>query len=1302
MSNLAGIDESLSEQVIQMSTLVTSGECYALPASLAQERLLLLNEREPGNPTWNVAVRFMLDGAVDPTLLEDALHQVVDRHEILRTSFARHDEHWVQIIKPTETVVLHIFDLRRLVEDDKSTEIERISLTEARLRFSLDKGPLFRFSLLQISEAQQLLLTTFHQTVVDLWSIGIITRELALRYEARSRIQVAHAFPELPIQYGDYSVWERDHGEDSGRNSAIEFWRQQLSDLPGPQMPSDFQAAGSYGEGAIVGQVLPVTLTERLQQMASQAKTTFFNLMFAATCVVLHKNSGQDCFGVGTQVPGRNSEELEGVIGPFVNTVVLRADLSENPKFQEFLCRVHGTSTQAIENSSVRWEEVLHALRPNEYPDHQGLFRVNFICQRMIQQQQFAGSTLTSYPAKSPGAMYDLNIFLIQRKDGWRLGCEYRTDLFRSDTITTFLDHYRRTLEQIAESPDSRISDLPDCERQPVSSPEMSGPVDASEHFVFPASMSQRRFWAVEQLASGNPAVNLRAAVRLNGPLCVDTLRGSVTHLIDRHEILRTTFKMASDGLLQIVSPAGQLSFEVTCARTHDEQWEEHTLQSAILDEAAKSFDLEHGPLVRWRLFQLRDAEHVLVVTTHHIITDGWSHNVIQRDLWTTYEARLGTKQAQALPPPLHIQYADFSIWQEDWLKSNEAQRNLEFWRTQLLPSPPVLNLAFKLDKTNGSVAPQPDGSFLLPAELVQTLKTLSAKAQTTMFTVTIAAFAALLNRLSKQEDMVITSPVANRTVETEDLIGPFAGLVCIRLDLSCDPTFQELLERVRETTVNCLDHSQLPFETILEEIPVRTINCINPLAQVSFSYQSAFLQARKLSTIEVHPLPETGMGAHFELQFVLIERPDSVRLRINRTPHSARPEDNCQLAETYIGILRTLSSSPSHRLSHLNAITTPISSPVTSERLESPASHNCIPLDDQARRMIALWKDLLHLQNIGPEDNFFHIGGNSLLAVRLFSLIEREFKVRLPLAALIRCPTVTLLVQELSGRSTAPRWSSLVVIEPAGNRPTFFCVHGAGGNVLLYRELAHRLAPDQPFYGLQSQGLAGDEPPLSRIEDMAAAYLKEVRDLQPKGPYCLGGYCSGGTVALEMALQLQSQGEVVDFLAMFDTINWHRLPTLTRWRLAIYEAERLWFHCRSFAMLDYEGKTLFFRQKLKVLKDRVGLFRSRWPSGHGASQVDSNAARVSRIWKLNDAAIVKYVPGQYSGTILDFRPMTNYSRYDCPAADWGMVAAKHEIITLPVMPAAMLMEPFVARLADAFRSRMDSVIRARAAKEPA
>jgi phthiocerol/phenolphthiocerol synthesis type-I polyketide synthase E len=342
------------------------------------------------------------------------------------------------------------------------------------------------------------------------------------------------------------------------------------------------------------------------------------------------------------------------------------------------------------------------------------------------------------------------------------------------------------------------------------------------------------------------------------------------------------------------------------------------------------------------------------------------------------------------------------------------------------------------------------------------------------------------------------------------------------------------------------------------------------------------------------------------------------------------------------------------------------------------------------------IWEELLGVSPIAPDQNYFDLGGDSSLAVHLFVQIEKTFNVKLPIFTLFEAPTIAELSEVLRRDAAPAGWSPLVAIQPKGSRPPFFCMHGAGGNVLIYRELSRLLGDDQPFYGLQSQGLDGETAPLAKIEDMAALYLKEIRRVRPAGPYLLGGYCLGGTIAYEVAQQLRAQGQEVTLLALFDTTDWSKISSANMWNTSYMACEKFFFHVANFFRLDSKGRSEFLSEKRQALRNRIpvwkGILQARFSKSTNGTASESIV--LGQIWKANDRACFAYTPEPYGGKVTNFRPMKQYSLFDQPAAKWDALINGQEIVVLPVYPAGMLNEPFVQHLASALSKSIDAVLR--------
>ena len=358
---------------------------------------------------------------------------------------------------------------------------------------------------------------------------------------------------------------------------------------------------------------------------------------------------------------------------------------------------------------------------------------------------------------------------------------------------------------------------------------------------------------------------------------------------------------------------------------------------------------------------------------------------------------------------------------------------------------------------------------------------------------------------------------------------------------------------------------------------------------------------------------------------------------------------------------------------------------------------------DETINQLTRIWQDLLGIPSIAPDQDYFDLGGDSPLAVQLFARIEKTFNVKLPLATLFEAPTIEGLAEVLRRDVPAPGWSPLVAIQTEGSRPSFFCIHPHRGNVLLYRDLSRHLGTDQPFYGLQGWGLDGSCAPLASIEELAALYIKEIRRIQPHGPYFLGGYCMGGTVAYEIAQQLQARGEQIALLAMIDTMNWAGTRPPSVWVKALYTAERLLFHTANFLSLDSAHKTGFLREKAKLLRSRFAVWLNSLAARlYQNSHSNSADPRVlGQIWDANFRACLEYTPRPYAGAVVDIRPARQFRGYDKPELKWDRLAqGGQETLVLPVNPLAIVTEPFVKHLAVALRKSIDgAMLRSEATK---
>lgn len=437
-----------------------TAEMADFPCSVAQEGFWILDQIDPGTPALNVAVRWQVDGPLSVDLLERAFQGVIDRHEVLRTSFHHVGGSPVQRVSPVPAFRIPEVDLAETPSTRRDLEAMAIAKAEASTPFRLSEAPLLRARLLRLSCSRSTILVTAHHMVCDGWSVGIIAREVGLRYAALRLGTAPPVLPPLVLQYADYSLWQAEWVEAGGPNEQAAFWRDRLSGMRRFEvLPDHPRPLVRTTGGNIVSLLLPRAPTDGLQAIARRCRSTMFPAALAALAVVLQRYTGEVEVTVGTQVAGRDEVELEHLVGVFINTLVLRLDLSGNPTFAEHVARVRDVVQDALGNQHVPMEHVISMLRPARDLGRNPLFSVNFIFQRsFVANASYADVSFTDLPSITPGALYDLNFFMVERPDGWRISCEYDTDLFETTTVEGLLGAFRLLLAGVVAEPDRAIS----------------------------------------------------------------------------------------------------------------------------------------------------------------------------------------------------------------------------------------------------------------------------------------------------------------------------------------------------------------------------------------------------------------------------------------------------------------------------------------------------------------------------------------------------------------------------------------------------------------------------------------------------------------------------------------------------------------------------------------------------------------------------------------------------------------------------------------------------------------------------
>ena len=436
----------------------------ALPLSSAQQRLWFLDQLEPGSAAYNIPSAVRLKGQLDVKALEHSLKEIVRRHEVLRTTFTVIDGQPVQVNGETEEFTLPVLELGAgLSAEERDAEVQRLAQVDAALPFDLGTGPLLRATLLRLSAEEHVALLTMHHIVSDGWSTGILVRELAALYEAFMHGQPS-PLPELPIQYADYAVWQRQWLEGELLERQLDYWREQLAGAPAQlELPTDHArpAVQSFA-GAFESFRVSRELSEQLRQLSRSEGATLFMTLLAAFKLLLYRYTGQTDLVVGTPVANRGQVETEGLIGFFVNTLVLRTKLSGAESFRELLDQVREVALAAYAHQDVPFERLVEELQPERDLSRTPLFQVMFVLQNAGREVvQLPGLKLDFILSETGGAKFDLTVAMEEIEGGLQGIVEYNTTLFESATIRKMLAHFERLLEGCVTDPAQASTTLP-------------------------------------------------------------------------------------------------------------------------------------------------------------------------------------------------------------------------------------------------------------------------------------------------------------------------------------------------------------------------------------------------------------------------------------------------------------------------------------------------------------------------------------------------------------------------------------------------------------------------------------------------------------------------------------------------------------------------------------------------------------------------------------------------------------------------------------------------------------------------
>jgi amino acid adenylation domain-containing protein len=1152
------------------------------PMSFGQERLWFLDRLYPGNPAYNISHAFQLDGTLDEASLRCSLAELARRHESLRTSFAVEGDEPVQIIRAPGAAPFEQMDLTGIPMEHRETEAFENMSAEAARSFDLVHEPLWRVTLQKLEPNRHLLLLVIHHIVSDAWSMDVFCRELFALYEALSSGQPA-PLAELPIQYADFALWQRRSVSGDFLTKQLNYWREQLKDLPTLEMPTDrSRPATQIFAGAIHRFELPPNIVGMLKSLSREEGATLFMTLLAAFQVLLQRYTGQDDVVVGSPIAGRTRAEVEGLIGFFVNMLVLRTNASGDPTFREFLGRARKVSLEAYTHQDIPFEKLVAELQPQRDPSRNPLFQVVFALQNASHLPlSLKRLKVTEVQLNKPRIRFDLEILLEEADNSLSGHFVYNTALFEVDTISRMAAHFQILLESIAENPDQRLSQLPlltESERRQLlvdwNSTATNYPRDACIHELFEAQADANP--AALAVAFGNHQLTYRQLDELANFLAhklrtlgvgPDVLVGvcaeqSVEMIVGYLAILK-----AGGGYVPLDPsyPHERLAFMLRDANIPvvliQEKCRPNFPQTGALFVCLDEHELDEQSD---RLGKAANAVHLAYViytsgTTGQPRGVAIAHRSVVRLVHNANYIQLSPADRIAQASAASFDAATFEIWgallngasligipKTTVLSPKEFAYELRKQKiSTLFLTTSLFNQMAGMDPTLfgtlrylliGGEACDPNSvRRVLQHGPPQHLLNAYGPTESTTF----ATSHRIVSVEETEQRVPIGRPISNTQIYILDrFMQPVPVGVTGEIYIGGDGLAREYFNRPDITSERFVPD---PFHGDSIGRLYKTGDFARYLPGGSIDFMGRRDEQVKIRgfRVELQGI-ETVLSQHPEVMqnAVIARRTHTGELRLvayvltSANTRSLQEELRSYLREKLPEFMvpaafMILDSFPLTRNGKLDREALP----EPKQEVQQQGAALAEPRTSIEESLAGIWSELLGIQPIGIHDSFFDLGGHSLMAIQLIARIERRFGKTVPVAALFQFPTIGQLASLLIDKSQDKSWLPLIPIQPQGRKIPFFWIHGDYSNAVL----SGYLGPDQPVYGMEHQAQDGRAALYTTVDQIAEFYLRNLRSFRPHGPYLLGGYSFGAVVAFEMAQKLNREYEQVPLLFMLD-----------------------------------------------------------------------------------------------------------------------------------------------------------------------
>lgn len=1317
------------------------------PCSSGQHRLWFLEELEGPSPVYTIFLTFRLDGTFSREMLQKSLDLLSSRHASFRTTFEAIDGQPLQVIHDE-------MELPVIFTDLSDVEIEESSLVDTHLKkrtehiFDLKNGPLWRCELLKLSPDVHVLMLLCHHIVSDGVSMSIVLKELDLIYNAleegrQPEFEDAAAFSDFVCRRIEWS-----RGEDAEHQ--LKYWTAQLKDCKTPlQLPLDKDRPQlQSSKGDLLFGALDSELQAAIDRKAREEQVSVFMYLTTAVNIFLARFSRQDTILLGLPVANRESRDVSNTVGYFANTLVLKSSVDLRKSFKETLKQVRKTSLEAFKHQDTPFEEIVNALDVERDRSRTPVFQALLSYEENSAKPPTFGSVkMKRLEVAGNVARTDLSIWISKESGETRFGFEYATSLFEPESIRRMMDAFVAILKASVldvEMPVYKLPMMTDTEQKRIlidwNKTETDYPDARLLHVLLEetAERSPDKMAVVfadseltysELNASANRLAHLLIGMGVGpGKRLGLYMKRSLEMLISLLAIQKTGAAYVPmdpdfpEDRLQYMLEDADISLLITGNELHS-NLPQYSGQRLCYENCAA--ELQKQPAGNPDL-DLDPAAPIYVIYTsgstglpkgvvlpnravvNFLLSMKNSPGMLESDRLLAITTLSFDIAVLELYLPLLAGATVVIAPREAVLDGEMLQEVLQKNRITIMQATPA---SWQILLESGW---KPKGEFkalcggeAMPRSLCDALLQRGAELWNMYGPTETCVWSCVEKMKAGQDKILIGKPISNTTIFiTDDQLQPLPIGVPGNLWIGGDGLAIEYLNRPELTAERFVAS---PFEAgtriyqtgdLARYLPDGRIECLGrsdfQMKLRGYRIEAGEIEARLCEYPGIDQavvcIKEFSEGDKRLVAYVIASV--SLKDKLGDIQASLRKQLPDYMLPSALMEMEEYPLTPNGKIDRKML---PLPGNSSSSGVKSA---NDQPTDELEKALLEIWESVLMTKSIGIHDSFFQIGGHSLLAARIFARIEQQLGKKLPLATLFSVQTIAGLAELLREEKDSGDWRSLVPIHSEGSRKPLFLIHGAGGNVLLYRDLAKYLGEDQPVYGLQAQGLDGSMNYLTRFEDMAERYIREIREVQPRGPYYLGGYCLGGTIAFEIARQLDAIGEKVALLAMFESFNIQTLDKKyheSKYEM-VYKFQNWMFHFRNLMSVDGKERNRFFLEKARVERSRakaalqVGFGRVK-SKLKGEEVVEDKKVPVI-LDPINDKAQSYYHPKPYSGRITLFRPEKHFIGFGDAYSGWsGLAEGGIDLQHMPLCPRGMMVEPFVQLLAEKLNKCIESTV---------